>query len=110
MSMRKRKISLELFQKYPRGTLGLVNRQDVEVIVYDENGAVARLIPYAAGPMGVVKESGVRPMDMGGVWYVDEALRRRLSRKRRGRRIAASLGSVWKLSRFSAILAFFTRV
>lgn len=110
MSMRKRKISLELFQKYPRKTLSLVNRQDVEVIVYDEGGAVARLIPYAAGPMGVALSSGVRPMDMGGVWYVDEALRRKLAGKRRRRRITASLGSMWKLSRFSAILAFFTRV
>jgi len=111
MSVERKKISMDRFQRYSRQVINFVNRRGVEVVVYNDEGAVARLLPYAAGPMGVTRSEGVRPMDMGGVWYIDEETRDSLdaSKRKKGLFHRFSLGGVWKLARVSAILPFFTR-
>jgi len=110
MSIERKKISLEKFEKYSRQILALVNSRNIEVVVYNEDGPVARLIPYAAAPMGIVKERTVKPMDLGGVWYIDEETQKRLAKAKRRRKFRGfSLGGVWKLARISAILPFLAR-
>lgn len=110
MSVEKKKISLDRFQKYSRQVVSLVNSEDMEVVIYGANGPVARIIPYSAAPMSIEKTK-IRPMDFGGVWYIDDDLRKNISKPKGLRRRLKKLtqGGVWKLARVSAILPFLTR-
>lgn len=102
MNNLKRKIAIERFMSYPSQIVSLVNRRNIEVVVYDEKGPIARLTPYkhtpvvaitnlrnevaavdrarAEGEMMDIGEVSADQLDQGGVWRITPGFKKELEK------------------------------
>lgn len=109
-----KKINLKKFQEKSAQVFKLVNTQNVEVIIYDERGPLARLSPFARANRPVklrtlepARHYHDSPMDRGGVWAISKTVRKAIAPARReGSQGFFSLGGWWKAARASVILPF----
>ncbi|MBI4665900.1 MAG: hypothetical protein HY751_05740 [Nitrospinae bacterium] len=102
MNNLKRKITLDRFMSYPSQVVSLANRRGLEVVVYDSTGPIARIMPCRKNSMvaitnlrkepaeaveaavsqeiGYLSEVTSEQLDTGGVWRLDDYLKKDMER------------------------------
>ncbi len=100
-----KKISFERFQEQSQQVIQLVNARNMEVIVYNEQGPMARLMPFSIRkrvanlrPIEPRLNNGANPVDQGGVLALQEKTMDKIRKPKWGLN-QLSISSLWRTAR-----------